>query len=87
MAKEKVTVTLDRAKVNLARDLVGAASTSEVLDIALDSLVRNERLRQDIQAYRRMPQTHSERAMAELADTTGLSDDTDWEALYAVEST
>jgi len=87
MAKEKVTVTLDRAKVNVARDLVGATSTSEVLDIALDRLVHSETLRRDVQAYLRVPPTQQERALAELADTTGLSDDTDWEALYAVEST
>jgi len=87
MAKEKVTITLDRAKVEVARGLVGARSASEVIDIALDRLVRAEKLRQDIQAYRRVPQTQDERALAEFVDTTGLSDDTDWEALYAAETT
>ena len=67
--------------------LVGATSTSQVIDIALDRLVRAEKLRRDIQAYRRVPQTQDERALAAFVDTTGLSDDTDWEALYAAETT
>jgi len=87
MAKEKVTITLDRAKVAVARGLVRATSTSELIDIALDRLVRAETLRQDVEAYRRVPPTPQERALAELADTSGLSDDTDWEAIYAAENT
>ena len=83
MAKEKVTITLDRAKAEAARGLVGAASTSEVIDIALEQLIRSERLRRDVEAYRRVPQTAEERASAEQADTASLSDDVDWEALYA----
>jgi hypothetical protein len=83
MAKEKVTITLDRAKAEVARGLVGAASTSEVVDIALERLVRAERLRRDVEAYRRVPQTAEEGAFADEADTAGLHDDVDWEALYA----
>ena len=83
MAKEKVTITLDRSKADAAKGLVGAASTSEVIDIALDRLVRAERLRRDVEAYRRMPQTPQERALADQADVRGLDDDVDWEALYA----
>ena len=85
MAKDKVTITLDRAKAAVARELVGVDSTSEVIDLALDRLVRAERLRADIAAYRRMPPTQSEVDLALLADTSGLADDTDWEALYADE--
>jgi hypothetical protein len=84
MAKEKVTITLDRAKADAARSLVGAASTSEVVDVALDRLLRAERLRRDVEAYRRMPPTDEERALAGLRpDNRALYDDTDWEALYA----
>jgi hypothetical protein len=83
MAREKVTITLDRAKAEAARHLVGAGSTSEVVDIALDRLVRAERLRRDVDAYRRVPPTAEERAAADLNDTAALHDDTDWEALYA----
>jgi hypothetical protein len=86
MAKEKVTITLDRTKAELARGLMGAQSTSEVVDIALDHLVRAETLRRDVQAYRRVPPTQDERALAEFAETASLGDDTDWEALYATES-
>jgi hypothetical protein len=82
MAKEKVTITLDRAKANRARALVGARSTSETIDVALDRLIDAERLRRDIAAYRRIPPTAPETAIALLADVRGLPDEIDWEALY-----
>jgi hypothetical protein len=82
MAREKVTITLDRSKAESARALVGAASTSEVVDIALDRLIRAERLRRDVAAYRRIPPTGAEAELA-LLDTVDLDDPTDWEALYA----
>lgn len=82
MAKEKVTVTLDRAKAERARTLLAAASTSAVIDLALDRLIAAERLRKDIEAYRRIPPDKSEESLALLADTSALADDTDWEALY-----
>ena len=83
MAKEKATITLDRAKAAAARAIVGASSTSEVIDVALDRLGR---LHADIAAYAREPATGAEAALALRADTSGLADDTDWEALYAGES-
>lgn len=82
MARTKVTVTLDRSKADAARVLMGASSTSEVLDMALDHLIRTERLRRDVAAYRRVPQTEAEVALALLA-AARLDDDTDWEAIYA----
>jgi len=82
MAKEKVTITLDRAKAEDARSLLGAVSTSEVIDVALERLIRAERLRRDIAAYRRTPPTDEEVELALLAATAGLADETDWEALY-----
>jgi hypothetical protein len=86
MAKEKATITLDRAKAAAARAMVGAGSTSEVIDLALDRLIRAERLRADIAAYRQEPPTQAEVGLALLADTSSLADDTDWDALYADES-
>lgn len=83
MAKEKVTISLDRRKADKARALVAARSTSEVIDLALERLIDAERLRRDIAAYRRIPPDDSEERIAELAATTGLADETDWEALYA----
>ncbi len=84
MAKEKVTITLDRSKAESARALVGATSTSEVIDIALDRLIRAERLRRDVEAYRRVPLTAAEAGLA-LLDAPDLDDPTDWELLYAEE--
>lgn len=83
MAKKKVTITLDPAKAESARALVRASSTSEVIDVALDQLIRAERLRHDVDAYRRLPPTGEELALASLAQPGGLADDTDWEALYS----
>ena len=53
-----------------------------MIDLALDRLIRAERLRRDIAAYRRILPTAPEAAIALLADTSGLADETDWEALY-----
>jgi hypothetical protein len=85
MAREKVTITLDRSKAEDARSLVGASSTSEVVDIALDRLIRAERLRHDVAAYRRIPPTGAETQISLLADDASL-DETDWESLYAVDA-
>lgn len=82
MAKQKVTITLDRAKADEARLLVGSANTSDVIDVALGRLIRAERLRRDIDAYRRLPPTDTDLLVALQADTSGLADDSDWEALY-----
>ncbi len=82
MAREKATITLDRAKAAAARALIGVDSTSEVIDVALDRLIRAERLRADVAAYRRLPPTPDEAALASFGDGDGLLDDTDWESLY-----
>jgi len=82
MAKAKVTITLDRSKAEDACSLVGATSTSLVIDMALDCLIRSERLRHDIAAYRNSPPTDAEVELALLDQTGDLHDDTDWEALY-----
>jgi hypothetical protein len=83
MAKDKVTITLDRNKANDARSLIGAASTSEVIDIALERLIRAERKSMDVAAYRRLPPTKREDDLALLGDPQALADETDWESLYA----
>jgi hypothetical protein len=87
MARDKATITLDRAKAAAARDLLGVGSTSEVIDVALDRLIRSERLRADIAAYRRQPPTQDEIDLASVGDIRGIGDDTDWEALYAEDIT
>jgi hypothetical protein len=83
MAKEKATISLDRAKAAAARALIGANSTSEAIDVALDYLIRAERLRADVATYRRHLSTPEEIELASLSDTSGIGDDTDWSALYA----
>jgi len=49
LARDKATVTLDRAKVQDAMDLTGGRSMSEVIDIALDRLIRAEQPRRDME--------------------------------------
>jgi len=84
MAKDKVTITLDRSKANDARSLVGASSISEVIDIALERLIRAERKRRDVAAYGRLLPTKQEDVPALLRDAgAALADETDWESLYA----
>jgi hypothetical protein len=83
MAREKATITLDRDKAAAALALIGANSTSEVIDVALDRLIRAERLRADVAAYERVPLTQDDVELASRGDTSGIGDDTDWDALYA----
>jgi Arc/MetJ family transcription regulator len=85
MAREKATITLDRSKAAEARELLGVESTSEAVDIALDRLIRAERLHADVEAYRRSPHLVDESTAAPLASFDGLADETDWETLYAEE--
>ncbi|CAN5828549.1 hypothetical protein BH23ACT12_BH23ACT12_01330 [soil metagenome] len=82
MAKKKVTITLDPGKAERARTLTGATSTSGVIDLALDRLIKSEALSRDIDAYRRIPSTQEEGRIAEQGDLSGLNDDTDWLSLY-----
>jgi len=83
MARRKATVTLDRDKVEEARVLIGGQSMSEVIDVALDHLIRTERLRRDVAAYTRHPQGPAETGVAELAVAFDLDDDeVDYDALY-----
>jgi len=83
MAKEKTTITVERRKVDEARRLTGAASTSAAIDLALDRLIRSERLRRDVVAYSGTPPTEDEIALAGITPTwDDLADETDWDALY-----
>lgn len=84
MAKQKTTITVERRKVDEARRLTGASSTSAAIDLALDQLIRSERLRMDIAAYTGTPPTDDEIALATITPSwRDLADETDWDALYA----
>ena len=81
MAKEKATITVDRAKLAEARTLLGAPSASAAIDIALSELIRRARLRRDVEAYTAVPPTDDERALSEARPGwDDLADDTDWDA-------
>ena len=81
MAREKVTITLNREKAQMARALTEAPSTSDVIDLALDRLIGAERIRRDVAAYIQTPPTAGEMALADAA-RVDLGDDTDWEAMF-----
>ena len=86
MAKWKTTITVERGKVDEARRLTGAASTSATIDVALDRLIRAERLRRDVAAYAAAPPAEDEIVLAAIPPAwDDLADDTDWGALYADE--
>ena len=79
----KTTVSVDRDNLDAARILLGVSSTSEVVDAALDRLVRSERLLRDLRAYSATPPTAEEMLVGELAMTFDLDDDhVDYEELY-----
>jgi hypothetical protein len=82
MAREKVTVTLDRDKARRVRELLGVDSTSAAIDAALSRVLRHELLRRDVAAYRASPPTEHESVLARMADWRDIADDTDWDALY-----
>jgi hypothetical protein len=85
MAREKATITLDREKVRAAMELTDRRSMSDVIDLALGRLVHAERLRHDIAAYRRVPTTDDELALAGLPVHLDLGDaDVDYDVIYGI---
>mgnify|MGYP003547400706 CR=1 FL=1 len=65
------------------RKLVGAASASDAIDVALEREIRTERPRGDIAAYAGVAPSADEVAIAAFRPASpDLADDTDWEALY-----
>lgn len=83
MVREKVTITLDRAKTREAMLLLEVHTASEVIDRALDRLIHAERLRRDVAAYGRTPPTVEDMALAEMPVAFDLDDDdVDYESDY-----
>ena len=81
MAKEKATITVDRAKLAEAQALLGASSASAAIDVALSELVRRHRVLHDVEAYTAVPPTAEEAALGHVhPDWRDLADDTDWDA-------
>jgi hypothetical protein len=87
MPKEKATITVDRAKLAEARALLGAASASAAIDIALSELIRRHRVLNDVKAYAAMPLSEDETERGLVApDWRDLADDTDWDAEWPLTS-
>jgi Arc/MetJ family transcription regulator len=86
MAREKTTITVDRAKLTEARALLGVKSSSAAVDMALSQLIRRARLRNDVEAYSKAPSTDEEAGLGEAhPDWPDLADDVDWDAEWPVE--
>lgn len=86
MARSKATVMLDRDKVEAARAVTGVTSISDVLDVALDRVLRAAELRHDITAYGASPPTADE-LFGDLPVAFDLDDDdVDYEVLYGADS-
>ena len=85
MAKTKVSVTVDPAKVAQARALVEVATLSQLVDIAIDRLIVDELERRHTAGYVARPPAADETAWAEAPrDPSQISDDVDWARLYGV---
>ena len=88
MAKTKVSVTLDPAKLAQARALLGTSTVSELVAVALDRLIADELDRRHVAGYLADPPSGDEDSMAEtVRDPRGIADDIDWAALYGVQGT
>lgn len=86
MGSEKATLTLDRAKMAEAKRLIGGRSMSQVVDVALDRLIRAERLKADVAAYGARPGSVDEVVLGDLEVSFDLDDDdVDYDALYGTE--
>jgi hypothetical protein len=87
MAKEKATITVDRAKLSEARAVLGVSSASAAIDVALSQLLHRYRVLHDVEAYARTPPTAEEAALSDvLPDWSDLADDTDWDAEWPEDS-
>ena len=87
MAREKATITVDRAKLAEAKAILGTPSASATIDAALSMVVERARLRADLEAYQRTPPNVDERNLAEIdRDFSDLLDDTDWEAQWPADA-
>lgn len=86
MAKEKITITVDRGKLTEARTLLGARSSSAAVDAALSQLIRRARIHNDIAAYTKTPATEEEAGLGQAhSDWADLADDVDWDAEWPAE--
>lgn len=85
MPKTKASVSLDPAKVARARELLGAATLSELIDVALDRLIVGELERRHVAGYRRHPPEDDEDGWAEIQrNPSEVADEVDWAHLYGV---
>ncbi len=85
MPRLKTTISVDEDTLMSACELLGLSSRSEVVDVALDRLVKSERLLRDLRAYLAVPPTEYEISLGQLAVGFDLGDDEfDYDALYAV---
>jgi hypothetical protein len=83
MAKQKITISLDRVKADRARQLLGARTISDAIDVALDRLIYDEEVQRSVAAYVAVPQTSEELAIASRRHPPLEDDGIDWRAAYA----
>jgi hypothetical protein len=81
VAKSKLSVTLNLETIEKARALVTVSSVSELLDVALERLIRTEEEAQHVAGYVRTP---ADADFITFAQTSrdAILDDVDWAALY-----
>ena len=83
MARQKLSVAVDPAKLSRARQLVPAASVSELFDIALGRLIDDALEQRHVDGYARRPAGGDEVALAEAPRSgADVADETDWASIY-----
>ncbi len=87
MARDKATITLDRAKVRDAMQLTGNTSMSDAIDVALDELIRVRRLRSDVAVYARLPAEARDVVLGDVPVVLDLDDEeVDYEELFGADA-
>src|SRR5260370_2666689 len=82
MAREKTTLSLDRAKADAVRALLAAKNISDAIDTALDRILYEEEIRRSIAGYVAIPPTAEEDALARRPPPRLDQDHTDWTGPY-----
>ena len=84
--KDKLSVTVDRSKIDRARELVEVRSVSDLIDVALTRLIQDELERRHVDGYMRIPPGREEQAWADRTQASSdIADDVDWAGLYGIE--
>ncbi len=84
MSKTKISVSLDPGTLAQAQALTTSASVSELLDVALKRLIKEELERQHVAGYEKMPVGDEFASWANMDRIPESDNEVDWAALYGI---